>query len=95
MLGEGGLKLSGGEKAKTEHRTCALLREPRLLIFDEATSALDSLTGRSYYQETIREIAAQRQQITIRIARRLSTIMYADNIIVLEKGKITEQGLTR
>ena len=90
MLGEGGLKLSGGEKQRLSIAR-ALLREPRLLIFDEATSALDSLTEEAI-TETIREIAWQRQQITLMIAHRLSTIMYADNIIVLEKGKITEQG---
>lgn len=90
MLGEGGLKLSGGEKQRLSIAR-ALLREPRLLIFDEATSALDSLTEEAI-TETIRDIAAQRQQITIMIAHRLSTIMYADKIIVLEKGRITEQG---
>lgn len=90
MLGEGGLKLSGGEKQRLSIAR-ALLREPRLLIFDEATSALDSLTEEAITQ-TIRNIASQRKQITIMIAHRLSTIMYADNIIVLEKGKITEQG---
>lgn len=90
MLGEGGLKLSGGEKQRLSIAR-ALLREPRLLIFDEATSALDSLTEEAI-TATIRDIALQRQQITIMIAHRLSTIMYADNIIVLEKGQITEQG---
>lgn len=90
MLGEGGLKLSGGEKQRISIAR-ALLRQPRLLIFDEATSALDSLTEEAI-TETIRHIVAQRQQITILIAHRLSTILYADKIFVLEKGKITEQG---
>ncbi|MBO9561401.1 MAG: ABC transporter ATP-binding protein [Niastella sp.] len=90
ILGEGGLKLSGGEKQRLSIAR-ALLRHPRLLIFDEATSALDSLTEEAITQ-TIRDISAQRQQITILIAHRLSTIMHADTIYVLEKGKITESG---
>ena len=90
LLGEGGRKMSGGEKQRLSIAR-ALLREPRLLIFDEATSALDSLTEEQITQ-TIREISARRQQITILIAHRLSTIMHADTIYVLEKGKIVEQG---
>lgn len=90
LLGEGGKKLSGGEKQRLSIAR-ALLRKPRLLIFDEATSALDSLTE-ELVTETIREISAQKQQITLLIAHRLSTIMHADTIYVLEKGKITEQG---
>lgn len=90
MLGEGGMKLSGGEKQRIAIAR-ALLRHPRLLIFDEATSALDSITEESI-TETIREISRQKDPITIMIAHRLSTIMYADVIYVLEKGKIVEQG---
>lgn len=90
LLGEGGLKLSGGEKQRISIAR-ALLRQPRLLIFDEATSALDSLTEEEI-TATIRQISQERQQITILIAHRLSTIMHADVIYVLEKGTIAEKG---
>ncbi len=90
ILGEGGKKISGGEKQRLSIAR-ALLRKPRLLIFDEATSALDSLTEEQI-TETVKEISALKQQITVLIAHRLSTIMHADTIYVLEKGKITEQG---
>jgi ATP-binding cassette subfamily B protein len=90
VLGESGMKLSGGEKQRIAIAR-ALLRHPRLLIFDEATSALDSLTEEAI-TETIKSISAQRDPITILIAHRLSTIMHADTIYVLEKGKITESG---
>lgn len=90
VLGENGMKLSGGEKQRISIAR-ALLRKPRLLIFDEATSALDSITEEEI-SSTIRNISGQREQMTILIAHRLSTIMHADKIFVLEKGKISEVG---
>lgn len=90
VIGEGGLKLSGGEKQRISIAR-ALLRDPRLLLFDEATSALDSITEEEI-TETIRSISARKEQITLLIAHRLSTIMHADRIYVLEKGEIVETG---
>ncbi|WP_028296649.1 ABC transporter ATP-binding protein [Olivibacter sitiensis] len=90
VLGENGMKLSGGEKQRLSIAR-ALLRQPRLLIFDEATSALDSLTEEEI-THTIREISESKEQMTILIAHRLSTVMHADVIYVLEKGKIVETG---
>jgi ATP-binding cassette, subfamily B, bacterial len=88
-IGEGGIKVSGGEKQRLSIAR-AILRNPNLLIFDEATSALDSITEEEI-NSTIRKISDQ-NRITVLIAHRLSTIMHADKIFVLEQGKIIEQG---
>jgi len=90
IIGEGGLKLSGGEKQRIAIAR-ALLRRPNLLIFDEATSALDSITEEEI-TSTIRHISEEKEQITVLIAHRLSTIMHADRIYVLERGKVIETG---
>ncbi len=90
LIGEGGVKVSGGEKQRLSIAR-ALLRKPKILIFDEATSALDSLTEEEI-SKTIREISKSHSHIIILIAHRLSTIMHADKIYVLEKGNIVESG---
>ncbi len=90
-IGEGGLKLSGGEKQRLAIAR-ALLRKPDLIIFDEATSSLDSITEEQITQ-TIKEIERTRKDlINVLVAHRLSTVMHANTIFVLEKGKIVEQG---
>ena len=90
VIGEGGFKLSGGEKQRIAIAR-ALLRKPHLLIFDEATSALDSITEEEI-TSTIKEVSKEKEQITVLIAHRLSTIMHADRIYVLEKGAVIETG---
>ncbi len=89
-IGEGGMKISGGEKQRLSIAR-ALLRKPTLMVFDEATSSLDSLSE-SEITTTIRTISEKKQHITILIAHRLSTIMHADKIFVLENGHIIESG---
>ncbi len=90
VIGEGGVKVSGGEKQRLSIAR-ALLRRPDLLVFDEATSSLDSITEEEI-TETIRDVSVLKDHITILIAHRLSTIMHADTIHVLEKGRIIESG---
>jgi ATP-binding cassette subfamily B protein len=90
VIGEGGVKVSGGEKQRLSIAR-ALLRRPDILVFDEATSSLDSITEEEI-TETIRDVSVLDNHITILIAHRLSTIMHADNIYVLEKGHIIESG---
>ena len=88
IVGERGLKLSGGEKQRVAiART--LLKNPPILILDEATSALDTLTEREI-KDSLKSLAKERT--TIIIAHRLSTVVDADKILVLDKGKIIEQG---
>jgi ATP-binding cassette subfamily B protein len=90
LIGEGGVKVSGGERQRLSIAR-ALLRRPDLLVFDEATSALDSLTEEEI-NRTIRDVSSADHMITILIAHRLSTVMHADRIHVLERGRIVESG---
>src|SRR5262245_3868742 len=90
VIGEGGVKVSGGERQRLSIAR-ALLRRPNLLVFDEATSSLDSLTEEEI-SETIRDVSKSQELITILIAHRLSTVLHADRIFVLERGHIVESG---
>ena len=88
MVGERGLKLSGGEKQRVAIAR-ALLKNPRILIFDEATSALDSRAEKAIQAELAR---VSQGRTTLVIAHRLSTVMDADQILVLHQGRIVERG---
>jgi ATP-binding cassette subfamily B protein len=90
VIGEGGMKISGGEKQRLAIAR-ALLRNPHLLVFDEATSSLDSLTEEEI-SRTMRAVAVSTDVITVLIAHRLSTVMHADRIHVLELGRVVEVG---
>ena len=90
-VGERGLKLSGGEKQRVAiART--ILKDPRILILDEATSALDTRTEQDI-QTALRAVSQRRT--TLVIAHRLSTVVDADEIIVLQDGMIAERGTPR
>jgi ATP-binding cassette subfamily B protein len=88
VVGERGLKLSGGEKQRVAIAR-AILKDPQILIFDEATSSLDSRTEQAI-QETLAEVAAR--HTTLVIAHRLSTVVDADQILVMSAGRIVERG---
>lgn len=90
LIGEGGVKVSGGEKQRLSIAR-ALLRRPDLLVFDEATSSLDSLTEEEIAR-TMREVARDSSVMTVLIAHRMSTVMHADRIHVLERGRVVEAG---
>ena len=91
IVGERGLKLSGGEKQRVAIAR-AILKRPRILVFDEATSSLDSHTEQAI-QQTLAEVAED--HTTLVIAHRLSTVVDADRILVLDRGRIREQGTHR
>ncbi len=88
LVGERGLKLSGGEKQRVAIAR-VILKDPRILVFDEATSALDTRTEREI-QASLAEVATDRT--TLIIAHRLSTVVDADEILVLDHGRIVERG---
>jgi ATP-binding cassette subfamily B protein len=91
VVGERGLKLSGGEKQRVAIAR-AMLKRPRILIFDEATSSLDSRTEQAI-QQTLAEVSEH--HTTLVIAHRLSTVVDADRILVMDRGRVIEQGAHR
>lgn len=88
LVGERGLKLSGGEKQRVAIAR-AMLKRPQILVFDEATSSLDSKTEQAI-QKTLAQVA--QHHTTLVVAHRLSTVVDADEILVMDKGRICERG---
>jgi ATP-binding cassette subfamily B protein len=86
--GEGGVKFSGGERQRIGIAR-VILKDPAILIFDEATSALDSVSEHAIARELER---LSHRRTTLIIAHRLSTIVHAHSIVVMERGRIVEQG---
>jgi ABC-type multidrug transport system fused ATPase/permease subunit len=88
-VGERGQQLSGGQKQRIAIAR-AILKDPRILLLDEATSALDSLS-----QSAVQESLARLDATRVVIAHRLATVRDADRIVVLERGRIVQQGTFR
>jgi ATP-binding cassette subfamily B protein len=88
VVGERGLKLSGGEKQRVAIAR-AVLKRPRIYLFDEATSALDTHTERAI-QDNLRDVS--RGTTTVIIAHRLSSVVHAGQILVMEEGRVVERG---
>jgi len=88
-VGDKGVKLSGGEKQRVAIGR-AILKDPQILLLDEATSALDSITEQQI-QEALTDLMKNRTAIVV--AHRLSTIRHADKIVVIENGRLDEQGM--
>ena len=93
LVGERGMKLSGGERQRVGMARC-IIKKPKLVLLDEATSALDSSTEREIQRNilTPQTSSVMKGRTTLMIAHRLSTARRADIILVLDKGKLIEQG---